>query len=114
MGPTEKEPFNIYVRFLSMPMDVRRVRVCDDMPLEAVEELIRESFARTYSDLPPEMLLYTKVRIVRGKKRSVLVEGVRSFLTPDCEVFVYPLNPQEEDDHMPLYVEPADERRYLG
>ena len=40
------EPFNVYVRFLSMPHDVRRVRVTEGMPLEAVEELVREVEAR--------------------------------------------------------------------
>ena len=107
------EPFNVYVRFLSMPHDVRRVRVTEGMPLAAVEALVRESFGATYADLPEEMLMYTKVRVARGKRRTVLVEGVRGFLQPDAKVYVYPLD-QMESDHMPLYVSPEVEQRYLG
>ena len=113
MGPLQLEPFNIYVRFLSVPLDVRRVRVCEGMPLEAVQALVRESFGRTYTDLPERVLLYTKLRVARGKKRTVLVEGVRGFLTPDCEVYAYPLD-ADEDGAMPMFVDPTVELRYLG
>ena len=112
-GQVLSEPFHVYARFLSVPMDVRRIRVSEGMPLDAVETLLRESFGRTYADIPQQLLMYTKVRVARGKKRTVLVEGVRGFLTPDCEVFVYPLDPLD-DDRLPTAVSAADEKHYLG
>lgn len=110
MAPT---PFNVYVRFLSVPFDQRRVRVCDGMPMEAFAQLVREAFESSYTDIPSRLLFYTKVRTARGKRRTVMVEGVKGFLTPDCRVFVYPLD-ITEDCSMPLQVENDVEERYLG
>ena len=112
-GPGFSAPFNVYVRFLSVPFDQRRVRVCDGMPMEAFAQLVREAFEPTYSDIPSRLLFYTKVRTAGGKRRTTLVEGVKGFLTPDCRVFVYPLD-LHEDSTMPTHVDNDVEERYLG
>ena len=110
---TVGDPYNVYVSFLSVPTDVRRVSVCDALSIAAFDTLVRDTFSKTYTSIPDELLYYVRKRL-RDCTTGVLCESVKGYMSPDCIVYVFPLNADLEDRQMPTEVCGRVEKRALG
>lgn len=114
MHTTTGKAFPVWVSFLSVPMDVRKVNVCDAVSIETFDILVRERFRDTYEEIPRQLLFFTRKQL-RGYTRGVLCDSVRGFMYSDCEVYVWPIaDDLMYDRRLPLEISPKTEKRALG
>lgn len=110
--PTLSSNFTVFVRFLSVPTDVREVDACFGMDIDTFRKAVVHEFGATYSDIPTSILFYVRKQ-ARDSVVSVLAKSVEGYMHPGCIVSAYPL-PDMESLPLPTYVAGDVERRYLG
>jgi len=55
--------YNVYVRFLSVPGDIKCIRICEGMDIETLKGLIKDTFTPYYTNIPERIFLYCRQKL---------------------------------------------------
>ena len=107
------ERFNVYVRFISNPFDVRRLVICDRICMDKFDQLVREAFGTDYVHLPDKMVYYVKKRLAHGESIVVKAETPLGFFYDDALITAYG-KWEDEDWVFPSYISKRMENRIFN